>query len=187
MAIHNTKKSAIPTSTKILFGVILGLAIAAWIYVLTGDGKDQKVMPLNAEQQELVSEPQAATIGDIIEVNPGFQGIQTRHWIIKGEDPQQRGIFMSPITQYGYIGTGKYVSWEEFTRNNTGVIPLRSEEWATIMRLYMGPNDANSYSLALSVFDSQSRRSWSMMCWIALNDSIDDDWVRADHPDSLSE
>lgn len=68
--------------------------------------------------------------------------------MIKGKDPEQHGTFMSPITQNGYIGMSKYVSWHEFVEENPRVIPIHDEEWALILRLYMGPDNANSYSLA---------------------------------------
>lgn len=37
------------------------------------------------------------------------------------------------------------------------------------------------------ISDSQDRQYWSMLCTTALNDTIDDDWVKPDRPDSLSE
>ena len=147
MPMLDTKISEVPAISKILLGVIIGLAIAGFIYALIVKNEGPKATTLTAEQQAR-NDLQEPMIGDIVEVSIGFQGIKTSHWMIKGKDPEQHGTFMSPITQNGYIGMSKYVSWHEFVEENPRVIPIHDEEWALILRLYMGPDNANSYSLA---------------------------------------
>lgn len=137
--------------------IIAALACVYLIYcVFFGSWGNAETKPstatITAEQQSTatitINETPTVTVGDIIEMSAGFKGVRSSHWMVKGSDPKQRGTFMSPITQNGYIGMSKYVSWEEFTKVKPRVIPIHSEEWVKIIRLYMGPDYANSYSLA---------------------------------------
>jgi hypothetical protein len=145
MPMLDTKISEVPAISKILLGVIIGLAIAGFIYALIVKNEGPKATTLTAEQQQNIAELQTATRGDIINDPSGsLQGSETNYYMVRmtthGADPKDSVYELSPINKLGDIGMTHHYYTDELLRAKVMRIECKSEEWTRVLGLYMGPN-----------------------------------------------
>ena len=128
---------------KMLVTVIIFLfAVAGFIYILDNcqpTKNKPSAATLTAEQQQIVSDLQTATRGDIIsDPDQSLMNGQARYLLVRwnaiSKENGERTFGLSPMNNFGNITLLGSWNQDQLVRANVRLIDVKSDEWEQVMR-----------------------------------------------------